>query len=48
MAKKRDWKRCEPNWRDYERVRKDGVELFLKKARDILWSMNQPWEAKGW
>jgi len=46
LAKKRDWKRYERNWRAYERFRKDEVELFLKKARDVVWSIDPPWEAK--
>lgn len=46
MAEKRDWKRYERNWRAYERFRKDEVELFLKKAKDVVWSIDPPWEAK--
>ncbi len=43
---KRGWRRYERNRRTYERFRKNEVELFLKKARDVVWSIDQPWEAK--
>ena len=39
MVKRRDWRRYERNWRAYERFRRDEVELFLKKAREVVWSI---------
>jgi len=36
----------ERDWRAYERFRKDEVELFLKKARAAIWSLDPPWVAK--
>lgn len=39
MAEKRGWKRYERSWRAYGRFREDGVELFLKEAKDVVWSM---------
>ena len=47
MAGKRDWKKYERNWRAYERFRRDEVELFLRKARAVVWSLEPPWVAKG-
>ncbi|NHV97468.1 MAG: hypothetical protein HA494_06760, partial [Thaumarchaeota archaeon] len=46
MARRRDWKKYERNWKAYERFRKDEVELFLKKARAVVWSLEPPWVAK--
>jgi len=45
LARKRDWKKYERNWRAYERFRKDEVEL-LRKARAVVWSLEPPWVAK--
>jgi hypothetical protein len=47
LAKRRDWKKYERNWKAYEMFRKDEVELFLKKARDVVWSIEPPWVAKS-
>jgi len=47
LAGKRDWEKYERNWRAYERFRKDEVELFLKKARAVVWSIEPPWVAKS-
>jgi hypothetical protein len=39
-ARKRDW-------RAYERFRKEDVKLFLQRAKEVVWSMPPPWEAKS-
>lgn len=46
MAKRRDWRSYERNWRAYERFRRDDVELFLKRAKELVWSMEPPWSVK--
>ena len=46
MARRRDWRKYGRNWRAYERYRKDEVELFLRKARAVVWSLEPPWVAK--
>ena len=32
--------------RAYERFRKGEVELFLKRVKGVVWSIDPPWEAK--
>jgi len=34
-------------WRAYERFRKEDVKLFLQRAKEVVWSMPPPWEAKS-
>jgi len=49
--KDRDWIRYEEHrrrdWRAYERFRKEDVELFLQRAKEVVWSMPPPWELKS-
>jgi hypothetical protein len=33
--------------RAYERFRKEDVKLFLQRAKEVVWSMPPPWEAKS-
>jgi len=47
LAGRRGWRKYERNWRAYERFRRDEVELFLKKARAAVWSLEPPWVAKS-
>jgi len=47
MAKRRDWRSYERNWRSYERFRRDEVELFLRKAKEVVWSLDAPWSPKN-
>jgi hypothetical protein len=47
LAGWRDWRRYERDWRAYERYRKDEAELFLRRARAVVWSLDPPWVAKG-
>jgi hypothetical protein len=46
LAGRRVWRRYERDWRAYERYRKDEVELFLRKAGAVVWSLEPPWVAK--
>ncbi|MFQ5711282.1 MAG: hypothetical protein ACE5GD_05820 [Candidatus Geothermarchaeales archaeon] len=49
--KTRDWIGYEEgrrrDWRAYERFRKEDVRLFLQRAKDVVWSMDTPWEHKA-
>jgi len=49
--KERDWIGYEEHrkrdWRAYERFRKEDVRLFLQRAKDVVWSMDPPWEHKS-
>ncbi len=48
--KSRDWIRYEEgrkrDWRAYDRFRKIDEPIFLRMAREIVFSMNPPWEVK--
>lgn len=35
------------NWPAYDLYRKDEEMLFLEKAKQVVWSMDTPWEPKS-
>jgi hypothetical protein len=39
----RDWQRYERDWKGYERYRRDEVNLFLVKAKNLVESNPAPW-----
>jgi hypothetical protein len=47
MARKgrgdRDWRKYERDWKGYERYRRDEVNLFIAKAKNLVESNPEPW-----
>jgi hypothetical protein len=39
----RDWRRYERDWKGYERYRRDEVNLYLTKAKNLVESNPTPW-----
>jgi len=39
----RDWRRYERDWKGYERYRRDEVNLFLAKAKNLVEANPAPW-----
>jgi hypothetical protein len=39
----RDWRRHERDWKGYERYRRDEVNLFITKAKNLVESNPAPW-----
>jgi len=39
----RDWRKYERDWKGYERYRRDEVNLFLNKAKNLVESNPAPW-----
>jgi len=41
----RDWQSYERDWKGYERYRRDEVNLFLAKAKNLVGANPAPWVA---